>query len=106
MSGFLTYKYFKSICSGCMNFKMFYYKKSWRYYRCIWVTVVMIALPSATNASVNLLTIFASSLLLHSYEILNSQMLNYPLWYISTLLLCYVIFYIFAKMKIGKAVFL
>lgn len=103
ISGFLMYRYIGKIILG-LSFKKFYIRRIMRFFplmlTCVIVTTffahIYIILYGEVFFGINtysLWTILISSIGVHAGWFATNSGINNPTWYISVLLLCYIIFY-------------
>ena len=118
LSGFLTFPYIKKIDSG-MNFGIFYGKKAKRFlpwvfagslgFYLLHIVYVFIHHEAWLNAYPHWWEILINSLGMQAGWLFNANRLNFPLWYISVLFLCYGWFYLFTwvgkKTRIPREIF-
>ena len=100
ISGVLTYKYIEIIRNREITFIDFFRKKAMKHYIIAPITVIAFAVfriicKNIYNRSIDFTftDVLNSSLLLHVTGWINTTSLNHPIWYISVLIFCYIIFY-------------
>ena len=102
ISGFLTYKYISLIKNDSLIFKDFFIKKTFRYYISVPITVISFAFIEClyylkfhfmTINRFDIFNIISSCFLVQHWGLFDNPMLNNPIWYISVLIFCYIVFY-------------
>jgi peptidoglycan/LPS O-acetylase OafA/YrhL len=103
ISGFLTYSYITRIKEQHINFDKFYTKKYLRFYPHIIISIVVYLIINYIYKlkygnydfikSINFFDFLISSIGIQSWVIFKDPGYNNPLWYVSVLMFCYIVFY-------------
>lgn len=103
ISGFLTYSYISRIKNNEVTFDKFYLKKYLRFYPHIIISIVVYLIVNYLYKlkfgsydfikSINPLDFLISSVGIQRWGMFKDPGYNNPLWYVSVLMVCYIVFY-------------
>lgn len=113
LSGYFMYRYIDKIKNG-LNFKKFFKKRYLRFFPLVALTSIVysVLLYIYTNVlhlkwfgyKVSLWGTIISSLCISEGFGLSNPCINYPNWYISVLLICFIVFYILVQISIKNKI--
>lgn len=103
ISGFVSFGYIEKIQNGC-DFKSFFLKKARRLLPLVAISAVVYEVALAIyfklyqqdwfGVQINFFGTILDALGIQNGWVFNDPGVNYPTWYISVLLLCYIVFYV------------